>query len=221
MLETLFSWSDEMPGLHYDETTTKPWWRPRHPIVCLLDTTGLLLSLFFWWHATHWSVAVYLLCLAALYFFSGLHHWHLYRTWTGRIDHAMIFVVIAVSALPYWGALIPLPWYPAGPLFIGTIVVVGGGTKLVRSFPRVLSGVLYTLAGVPMVLYFLWRWDDIPAPYNSLWIIGVGLYMLQLMVYTWKWPNFAPDHVGYRDVQHVVLLCATTLHSVIALTLVG
>lgn len=208
-------------SLHYDESSLKPAFRPRHPTVCFLDITGIVVTLFFLSQSSHTAVQSYLLSIVLLYVFSALHHWLSYNDWSRRLDHMMIFVAIAMTAMPYWGAYPPLRWSPAGPMLIAFIIALGVAAKLVSYFPKVLSATLYTAAGLPMVSYFIWNWSNVPEPFNVLWILGVGLYAFQMLIYTFHWFDFKTELFGFREVQHIFLLAATTLHSIIAVQLVG
>ncbi len=210
-----------MMPVYYDESDAKATLRPRHPIVCFLDIIGIVVALFFLSQSTHIAVQSYLLSIVLLYFFSTLHHWTLYNDWSRRLDHIMIFVVIAMTAMPYWGGFPALKWTPAGPILIAVIIIFGVIAKLISYFPKVFSAVLYTAASLPMVSYFIWNWSNVPEPFNILWICGIGLYFFQMLIYTFSWFDFKKELFGFREVQHIILLVATTLHSSVALKLVG
>lgn len=207
--------------LHYEESGSKATFRPRHPIVCFLDMVGIVMAMFFLFQSTHVAVQSYLLSIVLLYVISALHHWLTYKDWSRRLDHIMIFVVIAMTALPYWGAYPPLRWSPAGPVLIAVIIALGVTAKLISYYPKVLSATLYTVAGLPMVSYFILNWSNVPEPYNVLWIFGVGLYVFQMLIYTFHWFDFKAELFGFREIQHIILLTATTIHSAIAVYLVG
>ena len=158
----------------HDESTTSVF-RPRHPIVSGLDILGMAVTMFFLSLTAHVAVQSYLISLLLLYFFSMLHHWLSYADWRRKIDHMMIFVVIAMTAMPYWGGLLPFEWAPLGPLMIISIVTIGVTVKLFTFMEKKLSGVLYMAAGLPMVFDFAWSWESIPTPWNTLWMVGIGL----------------------------------------------
>lgn len=208
-------------SLHHDESSSKTAFRPRHPIVCFLDITGIVVAMFFLSQSTHIAVQSYLLSIVLLYVFSTLHHWMSYNDWSRRLDHMMIFVVIAMTAMPYWGAFSPLQWTPTGPILVVAIITLGVIAKSVSYFSKVFSATLYVAAGLPMVGYFIWNWSKVPEPFNVLWILGVGLYFVQMLIYTFHWFDFKKEMFGFREVQHTWLLAATTVHSDIAVKLVG
>jgi hemolysin III len=205
--------------MHYDESSTKPRWYPRHPGVVILDTIGVIMSVYWLTVSVHWTTDIYIFTLAMLYIVSGLYHYVQDRTWLGKLDHIMIFYVIAVTALPYWGHIIPLAWYPGGPLVIIMVCIMGTVVKTLKDLPRFISGFVYVLASLPMVIYFIINFEHITPPYGSLWMIGIVLYSIQLGVYTLKKPNPFNELFGYREIQHIVLLMATNLHTIIAINL--
>lgn len=206
---------------HY-EATDKSTLYPRHPIVAGLDSIGLLSALVFYSLATVDATRSYFVAMALLYFFSCLHHWVPYSDRTNRLDHAMIFIFIAFTAVPYWGAFIPLaedPWF--GISLIVTIALVGGISKLVSFFPRVISGVLYGLASFPIIGYMTWYRMEVGNLLYLVWMTGIALYLAQLIIYTWRLCEFRPGKFGHQETQHVILPLATTLHGIVALAVVG
>lgn len=206
--------------MHYDESADKAWWYPRHPGVVICDILGLLTSLYWLIESAHWTTDIYLMTLVILYLVSGLcHHMRAHHTWLRRLDHVMIFYIIAITALPYWGHILPFSWYAGGPLLIVTICLIGTIVKTNSFLPRYISGALYVVASVPMVGYFIINYELIEAPFGALWLIGIVLYALQLGVYTFKKPNPFNEYFGYREIQHMILLVATNLHAMIAVTL--
>ena len=204
----------------HDEYTAS-WFRPRHPIVCGLDNLGMAITLFLLFQTKYMVVQSYLLSVLFLYFFSALFHWLPYVTWRGKVDHIMIFVLIAMTAMPYWGSLIPFAWEPLGSVIITLTILIGIGVKLCSYLPRKLSAVIYAGAGLPVVCDIALSWEQISSPWNVLWMVGIGFYVTQLIIYTYRLCDFKKDLFGHREMQHIFLLMATTLHSVIAIALVG
>ena len=156
-----------------------------------------------------------------MYFFSSLFHWLPDIDWRGKVDHMMIFVLIAMTAMPYWGSFIPFAWAPLGPVIIIITILIGIGVKLCSFLPRKLSGLLYICAGLPVTFDIALSWEKISSPWNVLWMVGIGFYTAQLIIYTYRLCDFKQDLFGHREMQHIFLLVATTLHSVIAIALVG
>ncbi len=210
-------WEERM--LRHNETKTKPWWYPRHPGVTLLDCAGIVTTFFWLTQSQHWTTDVYLLTLVALYSVSGIYHHVQYRAWLGKLDHIMIFYVIAITALPYWGHIMPWKWYEGGLGLIVCICLLGTIVKTVSFLPRFVSGATYLLASAPMVSYFVIYFGQIGTPYGWWWMIGLLFYGAQLIVYTVTEPNPYPKQFGFREIQHTLLLCATNIHCWVAISL--
>jgi predicted membrane channel-forming protein YqfA (hemolysin III family) len=201
--------------LKYDESSNKAAFRPRHPIVCLLDVIGIFSGVFFFCQAESPAVVVYLTALFLLYTCSALHHWVQHTKWGRTLDHTMIFVFLSTTAIPLWAE------YTAGWLVTGTVIVAGTCFKLhtfyvgEESFSKGSSAVMYILAAVPQIVFFLVQWyGDLWSIYNWSWAVGSLLYLWQLGIYTKHWFDWMPEVFGYREVQHVVLLFATIIHCV-------
>lgn len=208
--------------LQYEEAVDKHWLRPRHPIVVGQDVLGMASALFFLCLTSTPANTSYFAAMFLLFFFSCLYHWTAYSGWSNRLDHAMIFIFIAFTAIPYWGAFIALaddPWF--GLTVIVTVAFVGGVSKLFSFFPIVLSGILYSLASLPIIVYMTWYRTEVGNLLYLVWMTGTALYMAQLIIYTWRLCEFRPGCFGHRETQHVLLLIATTLQSIVALAVVG
>jgi channel protein (hemolysin III family) len=205
--------------MKHNESPAKPWWYPRHPGVVALDITGVMSTLYWIMQSQHSTSTVYLVIVGLLYTVSAIYHHARERIWLGKLDHIMIFYVIAFTALPYWGYVMPFSWHPLGLILILGICVVGTIIKLLSFLPRWVSGLVYIGASTPMVTYFVWFIDSVPSPYQMLWLSGVLLYGLQLIIYTGQYCDWRPAQWGYREQQHVVLLSATNLHSFIAVNI--
>ena len=203
----------------HNESTTKSWLISRHPGVVLLDSVGILSSVYWLMQSRHWTTDIYLLTVLLLYGVSALYHHAVYRTWLGKLDHTMIFYVIAITALPYWGYYMPWDWYWGGIITIIAICLVGTVVKTVSFLPRVVSGVTYLAAAVPMMTYFMLNIELVPFPYGAIWIFGLVMYASMLLVYTKQTPDPLPAYWGFREVQHTKLLIATNLHSFVAVSL--
>ncbi len=205
--------------MYYNESLTKSWWYPRHPGVVILDIIGALSAIYWLTESQHWTTDVYLMTLLLLYGVSGLYHHLVDRFWLRKLDHVMIFYIIAITGLPYWGHIIPWNWYPGGLLLIFIVSLLGTAVKMVSVLPRVVSAAAYLMAAAPMVIDFIVSYQQIPGLQYWTWLFGIVLYALQLMVYTRMQPDPYPAQFGYREIQHVVLLLATNLHCWVAISL--
>lgn len=163
------------------------------------------------------ALSVYALSLMGLFGASALYHrinWRsvTMREWMRRLDHSMIFVLIAGSYTPF--AVLVLH----GPLAIAILFGVWAGAllglviNLVWSdAPRWLHALLYVTLG----------WVAVAALPQLAGAIGIGgmillglggvLYTLGAVVYTVKRPDPVPSVFGYHEVFHTLVIVAAAL----------
>ena len=168
-------------------------------------------------------MTVYALSVAALFGTSALYHcihWRSLtaRLWMRRLDHSMIFVLIAGTYTPF--ALLALH----GPLALALLVVAWAGA---------LAGIGFNLAWpsspkwLHTILYIALGWVAVAAAPQLAAAIGIGgltlvalsglLYTLGAIVYAAKRPDPRPSVFGYHEVFHaLVILAAALQYAVIA-----
>ena len=130
-----------------------------------------------------------------------------------RIDHVMIFILIAGSYTPF--CLLPLreTW---GFSFLGLVwglAVVGVFIKIYWIHaPRWLSTAIYLAMGwlVVIVAYPL---SQTLSSETALWLIlGGAAYSLGALIYVLKWPDPYPDVFGFHEIWHLFVLAGSTFH---------
>jgi hemolysin III len=138
-----------------------------------------------------------------------------------RLDHSMIFVLIAASYTPV--ALLELdgPWEAVLLSLVWAGAATGVGMKLVR--PEGLSvttGVLYlTLGWIALIaLPELIRALTVPAV--VLMVAGGVLYTAGAIVFALKRPDPRPAVFGYHEIWHAFMVAAATCHFVLVLLVV-
>jgi hemolysin III len=169
------------------------------------------------------AAAVYALSVAALFGTSALYHritWasQAARRWMRRLDHSMIFFLIAGTYTPF--ALLVLD----GDLATVILVVVWAGAlagsvmKLVWiDAPKVLVAILYLALGWVAVAAFPTLLDELGITGTALVVVGGLLYTAGALVYAFQRPNPAPAVFGYHEVFHaLVILAAALQYAVIA-----
>lgn len=170
------------------------------------------------------AVALYAVSVAALFGTSALYHrveWRSLkaRAWMRRLDHSMIFVLIAGTYTPFallvlrgafalailvavWagaliGVLLSLVWTNA-PAWLRAANCVALGWVAVVALPQLATGL--GVRGVTLVA------------------LGGLLYTLGAIVYAAKRPDPRPLVFGYHEVFHALVVIAAALqYSVIAL----
>ena len=163
------------------------------------------------------AAAVYALSVAALFGTSATYHrvhWRGLgaRRWMRRLDHTMIFVLIAGSYTPF--ALLVL----RGTL--GTVILIvawsaavaGAVFKLIWiEAPAWLMAVTYVAIGWIAVI-------AIPELVHGLGLVAVGavgaggiLYSAGAVIYARKRPDPAPTVFGYHELFHLLVILAAGL----------
>ncbi len=163
------------------------------------------------------AAAIYPGAVSALLGTSALYHrvtWRpAARRWMRRLDHSMIFVLIAGTYTPV--ALLALKGPLAGAILIVLWAGAVGGIvfKLVWiDAPKWLLAAVYILLGFISAAVF----GQLPAAIGWLGVAGLAagglLYTAGAIVYASGRPDPAPTVFGYHEVFHVLVVAAAALH---------
>jgi hemolysin III len=169
------------------------------------------------------AVAIYAVSLSALLGTSALYHrvnWKRpnVRQWMRRLDHSMIFFLIAGTYTPF--ALLAMH----GTLATAILVVVwvgaiaGAIVEMVWiGHPKWVSATVYLAIGWVAAAAFPELWSSL-GPSGALLLAGGGLlYTAGAVVYATQRPDPNPAIFGYHEVFHAFVIAAAVLHfSVIA-----
>jgi hemolysin III len=163
------------------------------------------------------AAAIYAVAVSALLGTSALYHtvtWRpTARRWMKRLDHSMIFVLIAGTYTPV--ALLALK----GPLASAILIVLWAGAlggivfKLVWiDAPKWLFASVYVALGCVSAAVF----GELPAAIGWLGVAGLAtgglLYTVGAVIYASGRPNPFPKVFGYHEVFHVLVIAAAALH---------
>ena len=167
--------------------------------------------------------AIYAASVAALFGTSALYHRVTWptpnaRRWMRRLDHSMIFLLIAGTYTPF--ALLVLE----GTLATVILVVVWAGAlggivlKLVWiDAPKAVVAVLYVMLGWVAVAAFPDLLGELGVASTVLVAAGGLLYTAGAVVYALGRPDPAPTVFGYHEVFHALVIAAAALqYAVIA-----
>jgi hemolysin III len=161
--------------------------------------------------------AIYAVSVAALFGTSALYHrvtWasQAARRWMRRLDHSMIFLLIAGTYTPF--ALLALE----GTLATVILIVVWTGAlagivlKLVWiDAPKPVVAVLYVLLGWVAVAAFPDLVAELGVTSTALVAAGGILYTAGAVVYALGRPNPVPAVFGYHEVFHALVIAAAAL----------
>ena len=163
------------------------------------------------------AATVYAGSLAALFGVSALYHritWSARaRRWMGRLDHAMIGLLIAGTFTPF--GLLVLADTPAGLLLPVVWAGALGGVLLHALWidaPKWLSAVLYVVVGWTGLVAFPHMVERLGWVATTLMALGGALYSAGAAVYALRRPNPVPDVFGYHEVFHALVIAAAIPH---------
>jgi hemolysin III len=164
------------------------------------------------------AAAVYAASVSALLGTSALYHridWvrPRARAWMRRLDHSMIFVLIAGTYTPF--SLLVLD----GALATAVLVVVWAGAlggivlNLVWiTAPKWLTATVYVALGWVAVIAMPQLAEALGAAGVALLFGGGLLYTAGAVVYALQRPNPAPTVFGYHEIFHALVLAAAVAH---------
>jgi hemolysin III len=171
------------------------------------------------------AVGIYALSLVGLFGTSAAYH-RLARTprarrWLKRIDHSMIFVLIAGTVTPF--ALIVL--HPPWSMVLLSVVWVGACTGIFLKMARidgfqVLTGILYIGLGWAVVLVSPQLIRGLSPVSLFLVIVGGVLYTSGAVVLLRRRPDPAPATFGYHEIWHAMVVVAGACHYLAVLLVV-
>jgi hemolysin III len=163
------------------------------------------------------AAAVYSASVAGLFGASALYHrvnWASVRTrqWMRRLDHSMIFLLIAGTYTPF--ALLALE----GSLATAILIAVWAGAlagivfKLVWiSAPKWLVAALYVALGWVAVVVFPQLVERIGVAGTALVAGGGVLYTAGAVIYALRRPDPLPRVFGYHEIFHALVIAAAAL----------
>jgi hemolysin III len=163
------------------------------------------------------AVSVYVASLVALLGVSALYHRPMWpertREFFKRLDHAMIFMLIAGTYTPF--CVLAIPWEMGR-----VILAVMWGVGIVLALTKV-AGVnmprwLLTLSYVGLGWFAAWSIPDaipqVGVAGAALLVAGGVFYTTGAVIYWRKFPNPAPNVFGYHEVFHLFVIVASVLH---------
>jgi hemolysin III len=163
------------------------------------------------------AAAIYAVAVSGLLGTSALNHRVTgrpgARRWMRRLDHSMIFVLIAGTYTPV--ALLALSGTLAHVILIAVWVGAGAGVIFKLAWidaPKWLLAALYVALGWVSVTIF----GELPGAIGWLGVAGLGLggllYTAGAIIYATERPNPVPSVFGYHEVFHALVLAAAALH---------
>jgi hemolysin III len=202
---------DSRRAIHYDKPRLRGWLHLVSFGVFLVLGTLLIVTA---QGSRQVSVAsVYAAPVTGMFGASALYHRGHWETrtlaWLQRLDHLMIFLVIAGTATPPIVICLPDPYSAIGLIAIWTLTLLAAGTRMTRMrLPEWLAGSIFIglgwAAGIGMPA--VWIHAGVGPP--ILLLIGGVLYTVGALAYHRRWPDPRPATFGYHEVFHLFVSVA-------------
>jgi hemolysin III len=210
-----------------DAPLPKPRWRGRIHLAAFLASLPAGLALVLWSQGVpaHIAAALFALSLAGLFGTSATYHTGNWaprtRARLQRMDHAMIFVLIAGSYTPLTLLALQPAWGITLLAVVWTVAVVGVTLALAhfRALHRI-GGYLYIGMGWIVVLALPAVVRSLGTQELALLFAGGILYTLGAIGLRLQRPNPRPHVFGYHEVWHAMTVAAAACHFTLVAMLV-
>jgi hemolysin III len=164
------------------------------------------------------AVAIYAVSLSALLGTSALYHrvdWRRpeVRKWMRRLDHSMIFFLIAGTYTPF--ALLVLHGALAQAILVVVWIgaIAGAAVEMVWiDHPKWVAALIYMALGWVAAVAFPELWSSMGVAGTLLVAAGGLLYTAGAVVYATQRPNPNPRVFGYHEVFHLFVIAAAAAH---------
>jgi hemolysin III len=164
------------------------------------------------------AVTVYAVSVCALFGASALYHRITWvsataRRWMRRLDHSMIFLLIAGTYTPF--ALLALDGTIATVILV--LVWTGAVFGIVVNMlwidaPKWVTALIYVTLGWVAVAAFPSLVDGVGITGTTLVAVGGVLYTVGAVIYARRRPDPAPTVFGYHEIFHLLVIAAAALH---------
>jgi hemolysin III len=164
------------------------------------------------------AVTIYAASLSALFGVSALYHrvdWQRpeIRRWMRRLDHTMIFVLIAGTVTPF--ALLVMEGSFATGLLIAVWAGALAGTVVELVWvdhPKWVAAIVYIAVGSIGVVGFPAIVVEAGVVAGVLIAVGGALYVTGAIIYAAQRPDPSPSVFGYHEIFHVLVIAAAAAH---------
>lgn len=204
---------DTVRDLHYAKPLLRGWSHLAWFGLCLVFGPWAIA----WHHGAtrELGLTIYVLTVAGLFGTSALYHC---GTWSPassqrlqRLDHVMIFFMIAGTATPAFLLALPGRLGLIAVVSIWTMVIGLAAVHLCRmQVPEKVVGAAFLLVGWTGVLVIPAVWLDFGATSAVLLLAGGLLYTAGALSYHRRTPDPIPTVFGYHEVFHAFVCAAAT-----------
>lgn len=163
------------------------------------------------------TMTVYGVSVILLYGASSLYHW--VRTtprkeyMLKRVDHIMIYVLIAGSYTPVFYYGLDGAWRWTMLSAVWALALIGMLLKVwFIHAPRYVSTAFYVTLGWIAVVPFVQLVDNLPLGAIVLMIAGGVAYTIGAVIYATKCFDFFPNRFGFHEIFHLFVMAGSVLH---------
>jgi hemolysin III len=161
--------------------------------------------------------AIYAVSLAAVFGASAAYHRGAWsersRRWMKRLDHSLIFVLIAGSYTPITVLVLQGPWEVVLLSVVWVAAAVGITLKMARPDGlSVLTAILYMAMGWLALVALPQLVGGMSLPELILMVSGGLLYTAGAIVFASRRPDPSPEVFGYHEVWHSFMVAAAGCH---------
>jgi hemolysin III len=160
---------------------------------------------------------LYAVSLSAVFGSSAAYHRGAWtegaRRWMKRLDHSMIYVLIAASYTPVAALVLGGPWEVVLISVVWAGAVVGVAMKVARPDGLLIpSAVLYMVLGWLAVAVFPQLLRGMSQAQVVLMVLGGLLYTAGAIVFASRRPDPRPSTFGYHEIWHAFMVAAAACH---------
>jgi hemolysin III len=161
--------------------------------------------------------AIYTASVCAMFGISALYHrgtWSTaWRQRLQRLDHAMIFCLIAGTATPAFLLAVRGTTGLACLIVMWALTATAAAARMAQmNTPELAAGVMFIGLGWLAGLTLPWVWAHAGAAPALLMLTGGLLYTAGALSYHRRWPDPLPSVFGYHEVFHTFVCAAATCH---------
>jgi hemolysin III len=164
------------------------------------------------------AVAIYAVSLSALFGVSALYHVHDWkrpeaRRWMRRLDHTMIFFLIAGTVTPFALLVMEPPLSTALLIAVWAGALAGTIVEMVWvDHPKWVAAIVYIAVGLIGAIGFPAIVAEAGIVAGVLIAGGGALYATGAIIYAAQRPNPSPAVFGYHEIFHVLVIAAAATH---------
>ena len=161
--------------------------------------------------------ATYAVSLTAVFGASAAYHRGSWSDrahgWMRRLDHSMIFLLIAGSYTPVTVLILDGPWEAVLLSLVWAGAAVGVTMKMLRPHGlSTTSAILYMSLGWLAMIALPRLLSGMTTAEAVLMIVGGLLYTAGAIVFARRRPDPRPDTFGYHEIWHSFIVAAATCH---------